>query len=205
MKLSRSARRRLGLLAALAPAYYVTVSALATLLAGRRYSSVRQTMSEMASPGARHPRVISAGFIGYGLLVQGLGPLLHRAAGGGWRGALLWALVGVYGAGGLVAGLFHVDSARRVAPRVDEHAVHGIAGRAGFSAVLALTLLAPALVRDRRGLRGWRAFSWAMFTATCALALPFESPLRRFRGVYQRGFFLTTMAWVFATALRLRR
>ena len=112
MRLSRAAARRLGLTAALAPFYYVVVGAVATLLGPKGYSSTAQTMSELAEPGAPRPHFISAAFMGYATLVQGLGPLLHREAGGGWRGRTLWGLVGVYGLGGFLAGVFREGSER---------------------------------------------------------------------------------------------
>ncbi len=205
MRLSRAAARRLGLTAALAPFYYVVVGAVATLLGPKGYSSTAQTMSELAEPGAPRPHFISAAFMGYATLVQGLGPLLHREAGGGWRGRTLWGLVGVYGLGGFLAGVFREGSEEEVLPGVDEDAVHGVAGRCSFAAILTLSVLTPLFFRKKPGWAGWRRFSYAMFAATSAFAFPFQADAwKGKRGLLQRGFFATTMAWVLATALKLR-
>ncbi len=204
---AKALRRRLALLAALAPPYYTAIATLATLLAPREYSSIKQTMSQLAAPGIPRPWIINAGFAGYGLLVQGLGPLLHREAGGGKRGRMLWALSALYGLGGLVAAKYPTRGDKRALPGVSQDAAHDIAGTTSFACILALAALTPRCLADRRGWpRRWRLFSYATFAATSALALPFH--LRIWpgkRGLLQRGFFATTMAWVLATALRLRR
>ncbi len=197
---------RLALLAALAPPYYLAVSAIATLLAPKEYRSSLHTMSQLAAPGVPHPRIINAGFIGYSALVQGLGPLLSREAGGGWRGRFLWGLVGAYGLGGILAGIFRAGSFRKVAPGVNENTAHRGASGLAFAAILGLMLLSPFALRPRSKWDRWGAFSRAMFAATCAFALPFHArSLRPRRGLLQRGVFATTMAWVFATSLKLRR
>ncbi len=193
------------LLAALAPPYFLVASAIATLLGPKGYRSASQTVSELAGPDAPHPGIISAGFVGYAALVQGLGPRLHREAGGGARGGLLWGLVGAYGLGGFLAGVFRTGSNRVVVGGVDENAVHGAGGHIAFGAISSLLGLAPFVLRGGRWGR-WRVFSWLMFGATCALGLLFGWPAqRRRRGIFQRGFFATTLAWVLATALKLSR
>lgn len=203
----KALRRRLALLAALAPPYYTVIATLSTLLAPRGYSSTEQTMSQLAAPGTPRRWLINAGFAGYGLLVQGLGPLLHREAGGGRRGRMLWALAALYGLGGLIAAKYPTRGRKRVLPGVSEDAAHDIAGTMSFACILGLAALTPRCLADRRGWpRRWRIFSYAMFAATSALALPFHLRIwPRKRGLLQRGFFATTMAWVVATALRLRR
>lgn len=200
-------RRRLALLAALAPPYYTAVATLATLFGPRGYSSTTQTMSQLAAPGTPRPWLINAGFAGYGLLVQGMGPLLHREAGGGRRGRMLWALSALYGLGGLVAAKYPTRGSKRALPGMSEDAAHDLAGTTSFLCILALSALTPRCLADRRGWpRRWRCFSYAVFAATAALALPFHLRIwPRKRGLLQRGFFATTMAWVVATALRLRR
>ncbi len=196
---------RLALLAALAPPYFIVTCVIATLFAPKGYRSASRTVSDLAGPDAPHPEIINAAFMGYAALVQGLGPRLHRAAGGGRRGRLLWGLVGAYGLGGLFAGAYRTGSRRKIVLSVDEHTLHGASGRVAFGAVLSLSLFAPFVLRGREWAR-WRVFSWLMFAATCALAVPYQAAvLRSRRGILQRGFFATTMAWVFATALTLAR
>ena len=194
-------------MAALAPPYFTTLGTIATILAPRGYSSTSQAMSRLAAPGTPHPRLINAGFAGYGLLVQGLGPLLHREAGGGRRGRVLWGLVVLYGLGGLVAAKYPTLSDKEVLPGISEDRAHDIAGTMSFASIIALSAVTPHLLGERPAWRGWWCcFSYGMFVVTAALALPFHLRIwPHKRGLLQRGFFATTMAWVLATALRLRK
>lgn len=205
--LPRSLRRGLASMAALAPPYFTTLGTLATLLAPRGFSSMSQAVSRLAAPGTPHPRIINAGFVGYGLLVQGLGPLLHREAGGGRRGRILWGLVAAYGLGGFIAAKYPTQSDKQVLPCISEDRAHDIAGTMSFMSIMSLAAVTPGYLDKRPAWRGWwRCFSYGMFAATAALALPFHLGIwPSKRGLLQRGFFATTMAWVLTTALRLRK
>jgi hypothetical membrane protein len=191
--------------AASAPLFFVASATVATLLTPG-YSSVRDTFSLLAGPGAPHPWVIAAGFAGYGLLVQPLGPLLHWLVGRGPRGAVLWALVAVYGAGGVLAAVFRDGHEGPVLWGVAEDLAHGAVARMGFAAIITLTLVVPAMVRSRAGWARWRRFSLLMGGLSLALVVPFQADAwPEGLGVLQRGFFATTLAWVLVTSLRLRR
>lgn len=190
---------------ALAPPVFVLSAVIATL-ATPGYSSVGATFSELARPGAPWGWLISAGFVGYGLLVQPLGPLLHAVAGRGWLARALWGLVVVYGAGAVLAGVFRDNHRNLVLWGVFEDTVHDMAARVGFAGILLLTLVVPWALRGQPSWRVWRRFSLVAGVLSAMLVLAFNvEAWPEGRGLLQRGFFLTTMSWVETTALWLYR
>ncbi len=207
MSLSSSIRRRLASMAVLAPLYYTSVTARAMRKAPPGYSSTQHTMSRLAARGTSSARLMNAAFAGYGVLVQGLGPLLHHEARGGKRGRALWGLVAIYGLGAVLAAKYPTRSERQVLPGITENSAHNIAGGMTLSSIGLLMALSPRALKERPAWCGWwRWFSYTMFAATCILTLPYYSRtwLRK-RGLFQRSIFVTTMTWVMTTALRLRK
>ena len=207
MSLSSSIRRRLASMAALAPLYYTSLAARAMSHAPPGYSSTKHTMSRLAAPGTQSSGLMNAGFAGYGVLVQGLGPLLHHEAGGGRRGRMLWGLVALYGLGAVLAAKYPTRSEKQVLPGISQNSAHNIAGGMTLVSIVSLMALSPGALRACPAGRGWwRWFSYAMLGATCILAVPYHLPFcLSKRGLFQRGLFVTTMTWVLTTALRLRR
>ena len=190
---------------ALAPPLFVASAAAATL-ATAGYDSVATTLSALAGPGAPHGWIIGAGFAGYAMLVQPIGPLLHALAGRGWLGRAVWALVAVYGAGALAAAVFRDGHPGPVLWGVGEDTVHGIVARVSFAGILLLMLVVPWALREEPSWRAWRRFSLGMALLSVALIVPFSlDAWPEGRGLLQRGFFLSTMAWVEVTSLRLFR
>ncbi len=190
---------------ALAPPVFVA-SAIAATLATPGYSSVDTALSALAGPGAPHAWIIGAGFAGYGMLVQPIGPLLHARVGGGRLGRAIWSFVVAYGAGAVAAAVFRTGHMGPVLWGVSEGAVHGAVARVSFAGILLLMVVVPWALRREPSWRSWRRFSLAMAVLSIALLVPFElDAWLEGQGLVQRGFFLSTMAWVEVTSLRLFR
>ena len=197
--------RVMALSGALAPPVFVASAAVATL-ATPGYSSVGTTLSGLAGPDATYGWLIGAGFAGYGMLVQPIGPLLYALAGRGWLGRAIWGLVVVYGTGGFLAAVFRDAHSRPVLWGVSENAAHDVVARVSFAGILLLTLVVPWALRREPSWRAWRRFSLAIAVLSATLIVPFQlDAWPEGRGLVQRGFFLTTMAWVEVTSLRLFR
>ena len=197
--------RVMALSGALAPPVFVASAAAATL-ATPGYSSVDTALSALAGPGAPYPWLIGAGFAGYGMLVQAIGPLLYALAGRGWLGKAIWGLVVAYGMGGVLAAVFRTAHSGPVLWGVSEGSVHSAVARVSFAGILLLMLVVPWALRREPSWRAWRRFSLAMAVLSAALLVPFElDAWPEGRGLVQRGFFLSTMAWVEVTSLRLFR
>ena len=190
---------------ALAPPVFVA-SAIAATLATPGYSSVDTALSALAAPGAPAGWLIGVGFAGYGMLVQAIGPLLYALVGRRRLGRAVWGFVMAYGAGAVLAAVFRTAHAGPVLWGVSEGAVHGAVARVSFAGILALMLIVPWALRRDPSWRTWRRFSLAIAVASVALLVPFElDAWPDGRGLVQRGFFLSTMAWVEVTSLRLFR
>lgn len=201
--MTTSVHRLMAMSAGSAPLFFLAFASVATLVTPS-YSSMRDTFSLLAGPGMPHPWVIAAGFAGYGVLVQPLGPLLHGLVGRGWRGALLWVLVVVYGAGGVLAAVFRDGYEGPVLWGVAEDLAHDVVARMGFAAIITLTLVVPAMLRARAGWERWRRFSLVIGGLSLLLVVPFQlDAWPDGLGLLQRGFFATTMAWVLVTSLRM--
>ena len=197
--------RVMALSGALAPPVFVASAAAATL-ATPGYSSVDTALSALAGPGAPAGWLLGVGFAGYGILVQPLGPLLYVLAGRGGLGRAVWGFVVAYGAGAVAAAVFRTAHAGPVLWGVDEGAVHGAVARVSFAGILLLMVVVPWALRRERSWRAWRRFSLAVAVLSVALLVPFElDAWPEGRGLVQRGFFLSTMAWVEVTSLRLLR
>lgn len=202
---TRAAARVMALGGALAPPVFV-VSAAAATLATPGYSSVDTALSALARPGAPAGWLIGVGFAGYGVLVQAIGPLLYALAGRGWLGRAVWGFVVAYGAGGVLAAVFRTAHADPVLWGISEGAVHGAVARVSFAGILLLMIVVPWALRRDPSWRAWRRFSLAIAAVSVALLVPFElDAWPEGRGLVQRGFFLSTMAWVEVTSLRLFR
>ena len=75
-----------------------------------------------------------------------------------------------------------------------------------FAGILLLMVVVPWALRREPSWRTWRRFSLTMAVLSVALLVPFElDAWPEGRGLVQRGFFLSTMAWVEVTSLRLFR
>ena len=190
---------------ALAPPVFVASAAAATL-ATPGYSSVDTALSALAGPGAPFGWLIGVGFAAYGTLVQPIGPLLYALAGRGRLGGAIWGFVVAYGTGGFLAAVFRTGHEGPALWGVSEGAVHGAVARVSFAGILLLMVVVPWALRREPSWRTWRRFSLAMAVLSVALLVPFElDAWPEGRGLVQRGFFLTTMAWVEVTSLRLFR
>ncbi|MEK9659862.1 MAG: DUF998 domain-containing protein [Chloroflexota bacterium] len=188
-----------------APVVFTVPATIATALTPG-HDPLRDAVSLLAGPGTPYPWLLNGSIIAYAILVQGLGPSLHRAAGGGRWGGALWALVACYGLGGLGAGIWRDAYTDGGWWLIDQNAMHDNAARIAFGAVLGLCALAPLALRHRSGWAGWARFSWAMAALSALAAVLFEMRVwPSIHGFFELCFFATTMAWVFVTGLRLRK
>ncbi|MEX2430539.1 MAG: DUF998 domain-containing protein [Dehalococcoidia bacterium] len=205
MTLSTHIQRRFALSGMLAPVTFTALAGAATFVTPD-YDLLSDTVSRLAAPGQPYWWLVNASFVIYCLLVQPLGPLLHSWAPSRIAGAVLWLLIVQYGLGSSLAAVFRVADDHVVIGTLTADNLHHIAARVGFVGILTLTLAAPLLLRGVSGhaarWRKWRRFSLAMGLLTVAFMLPFQLDLLpAWSGLLQRAFFVTTLLWVFGTAL----
>lgn len=189
-----------------APITFSLIATLATLFASG-YSSLQSPISELALQSHPYPWAIKFGFISYGLMVQGLGPGLAAATRGRGPRLALWSCLLVYGAGGVAAGWFITGGTATYALGVSEGDLHGFAAWVTLAAIFALMLTSAFAWKAQEEHRVMGRTSIALVGLTLVavlvfLAVPEDVGLR---GVFQRGFFITTMAWVLAASVHVRR
>ena len=196
--------RHMAMIVASAPLFFVAVSTVSTLIAPD-HNSLSDTMSMLTGPSIPHPWVFQFGVVGYALLIQCLGPLLYTQVGRGRHGALLWALVVIYGVAGILAAAFRDGYDASVLWHISEDTVHDFVARLSFSAVLLLIFFTPWTLRHQGRWHIWRCFSLAVGLLTIMLIIPFEVEIwPNYLGLIQRVLFATTLLWILVTAFILR-
>ena len=194
----------MAIIVASAPLFFVAVSTVSTLIAPD-HNSLSDTMSMLTGPSIPHPWVFQFGVVGYALLIQCLGPLLYTQVGRGRHGALLWALVVIYGVAGILAATFRDGYDASVLWHISEDTVHDFVARLSFSAVLLLIFFTPWTLRHQGRWHIWRCFSLAVGLLTIMLIIPFEVEIwPNYLGLIQRVLFATTLLWILVTAFILR-
>jgi hypothetical membrane protein len=193
-------------IAAAAPLVFLVFSTAATL-AAQNYSSLQSPISALAESTQPHSWIINTGFITYGLMVQGLGFVLYASTDRRSFQLLLSSLVILYGSGGIAAGIFVTGETNIVAFGLTEGDLHGASSWITLSAVLVL-MAAGAFVQPLGGgSSAIRKVSLAMLVLTLAAVIQFSVTPSGMApsGLFQRGFFATTMLWVFVSSLHLGR
>ena len=189
--------------AALAPVVF-TVTFVAATLRTPGYSHMTDTVSALATVGRPHASLASASFIAYGTLVLPLGYAFARAMGARGRrglGLVLLALFALYGLSDMLAGVFTDDL-----PGVSttEGIAHDIIARVGFSAITAIMFVFIWAARDMPEFRALTRFARAMAVLTILFGVLFLMGVwEEGRGVWQLGFFGTTLGWVQVSSVRL--
>jgi len=191
------------ILAAGAPLVFLMTGTTATLLTPG-YSSLSSPISALADPQGPYPRLISVGFIAYGSMVQGLGLAFYASSNRQFTKLTLGALVLLYGIGGIAAGIFVTGQTEIVAFGLSEGDLHGGAAWVTLGAIMSL-MAAGVFVRPLGGDSSkLRKGSLTLLLLTASAVLAFVlTPEFAFSGLLQRGFFVTTMVWVFISAIHI--
>jgi hypothetical protein len=181
------------------------------------YSAWRNFVSQLATGDGGWVQV--ANFLAYGLLVLGFAVGLRRALGSGRASVAAPILVGLYGLGLIVAGLFVTDPALGYPPgAADVHTthgmIHGLAGLAVFTILPAACFVMAWRFSENRGDTVWAIYSFltGLLIVVCFIASTAVSTLDQVgtwpnapTGLLQRIAIIGGWAWVALVALRLTR
>lgn len=186
----------------LAPLVFTIASVTATI-GTPGYSSTSQTLSQLGTFGTVQAWVFNAGATAYALLVQPLGWLFFIGQSGTRIRYLMFFLVVIYGTGVGLAGVFISGSDHLVFGGLTADIIHGTGARLGFTAITILIFSHGfGLGISRRP----SLFSIAIGIATVLFAIPFAMRWwPSVEGLFQRGFFTTTMLWIFVVSLTIIR
>ena len=202
--------RWLLLCGALAPLMMVAFLIVAGLLTPG-YSHVADTVSQLGADGRPHPEVMNAGFIAYGLLINGFAYGLYRQLGRGKGAKAIWVSLGISGAGLLLAGIFHVDPKMLGAPPADspvtlEGGLHAGFAQVAFLAFAVAIMIFAWTVSLDPAWRGFTGMSLAVVFLYSVVAVMFWSDVAvSIEGALQRSFFGIAVVWVEAVSLRSLR
>ena len=202
---SEEARRleRIAVVALVGLAFFAATASLLPLVS--EYSFSADYISELAIGRYGHLQTVAFFAAGLGTLALAVGA--REATNGSWGSRLGSVLVGLYGVGAILAGIFptdEIDPAGHVGSPTSVGAVHIVASLLAFVLGIAgMFVLSRTFKRDAR----WRAF-WplSLVLAFAALvgfivAVPSEGP---WVGLIQRIFIGTIILWQVLVAFRLR-
>ena len=192
--------------AAAAPVVFLVAGTAATI-AAPGFNSIESPISALADPTRPYSWIISIAFITYGLMVQGLGFTLYVSTDRLFAKVMLPALIFLYGSGGVAAGIFVTGGANIVVFGFSEGDLHGMAAWTTLLAIM--MLMAPGAFAQALGGESAviRKVSLALFvlTAIAAIAFIIMPAELGLRGLLQRTFFGTTMAWVFISSMHVAK
>jgi hypothetical membrane protein len=203
---SHQEARRLGLLASVTIVGLAFFAATALLLPiVSEYSLTADYISELAI--GRYGYLQTAAFFAAGLGTLSLAVGVREATRGSWGSGLGSALVGLYGVGLILAGIFptdKIDPAGRVVLPTSAGTVHMVASALAFVLVIAgMFVLSRTFKRDARWQPIW---PWSLVLALATLigvivAAPSEGP---WVGLIQRSYIGTIILWQVFVAFWLR-
>ena len=145
--------------------------------------------------------LMTAGFLGYALMIQALGPLLFINAHSKHLGIVIWVLVFIYGVSGIFASVYKDASTEGTVWALSEGSMHDLASRIGFFAILIVVILSIKAMNKNINTNTWKLFSATIVILTIGFAMSFGFHLLpNHMGLMQRGFFITIMLWIFVTS-----
>jgi hypothetical membrane protein len=196
--------RRLQLIAAgtiVGLAFFSATALLLPLVS--EYSFTADYISELAM--GRYGYLQTAAFFAVGGSSLALAVGIHVATKGSWGSRIGSAFLGLYGLGGVLAGIFptdEVDAAGRVVSPTSVGSVHMVVAALAFVfGIVGMFVLSRTFKRDAR----WRAYwPWSLVLAVIALVGFFVQSELPWVGLSQRIFVGTITLWLVLVAIRLR-
>lgn len=191
-------------MAVFGPAWYIALTVMLGML-WPGYDPVRQTQSELGAVGAPHATVMNIlGFGGLGLTTVAFAVLITaRVASTPWRTAVGAALVAA-SAGLLLVAAFPCDpGCVDVTPTGQTHGT--VSAMAAIGLPVAVALCAGALRHDARFGTAWLVAAAMIGSVSLAAGPLIASDGVPAPGLLQRAAMWIPIAWMAATAWRLRR
>ena len=170
------------------------------------YSHLSETVSQLGVRGRPHPEVINAGFIVYGLLINGFAYGLYRQLRRHRGAKTIWLLLAISGVGILLSGIVHADWEGLDAATTLEGTVHSVFAQVAFFAFAIQIIVFARIVYLKPVWRGFTQLSVAIVVVDLVLSLMFLMEVSRsVEGALQRSFLGLSLVWVEAVSLRSLR
>ena len=170
------------------------------------YSHVSETVSQLGAQGRPHPEVMNTGFIVYGLQINCLAYGLYRWLGRHTGAKMVWLLLGAYGTGVLLSGIFQDDSKALGTPATLEGTLHSVFAMVAFFALVIAMVMFARIVYFYPAWRNIALLSLVIALLNLALSLMFLMEVfGSVEGLLQRFFYVISLVWVEAVSLRCLR
>jgi len=170
------------------------------------YSHLSETVSQLGAQGRPHPEVMNAGFIIYGLLINGFAYSLYRRLERHTGAKTVWLLLGIYGTGVLLSGIFQDDSKALGTVATMQGTMHSVFAMIGFFALVIGMVVFARIVYLNPAWRGFMQFSIAIAVLNLVLSLMFLIEVfGPVEGLLQRAFYAISLVWVEVVSLRSLR
>jgi hypothetical membrane protein len=193
---TRRLERAVASACAVAPVAVVATIALATRMTPS-YSSVSDTLSQLAVAGRPHPEMIGGGLLAAGMMLLGFAWTLHRRIVDRTRANRIGVSIAVAGVAVVGAAIVRDDPNGPHGPATVAGAIHGsLASLAFLSLILALFTFARA-TRAERGQRRLADLSVRIGVACAIIGVIFEiQVVQQVEGLLQRIFIALFVVWM---------
>jgi drug/metabolite transporter (DMT)-like permease len=177
------------------PVVVATIVAATRLTPG--YSSISETLSQLAVDGRPHPRIVAAGLVVAALMLEGFAWALGRRLADRARGTRIAVLIAVAGVAVAAAAFIHDDPNVPHGPATASGAIHGgLASVAFGSLIVALFLFVRALRVEPVASRV-AAYSMRIGVVCAVVGTIFEiQVVQSIEGLLQRVFVSLFIVWI---------
>ncbi|MBI2830076.1 MAG: DUF998 domain-containing protein [Chloroflexi bacterium] len=188
-----------------APLLLATVILVAGLLTPG-YNPLSETVSRLAIDGRPYSVLVNAGFVAYGILINGFAYGLYQRIKFYLYARFVWLLLAMYGIGMLLIGIFH-DTSKGPGTSINPGtALHGVFSLTAVLALVSGIAAFSVLTYKTPAWRGFCRLSRAIILLILLLSLVSHTDaLKVTEGLWQRLTHLVLLTWVEFAALRALR
>ena len=178
---------------------------LATVL-NPGYSNISETVSQLGIKGRPHPEVMNAGFIFYGLLINGFAYSLYLRLGKSKGAKLVWFMLAMHGLSIILTGTFQANPDTPESVSMLENTMHQFFAQLGFWSLTVGVLIFGRAVRLKSSWRGFRQFSIAVVAFNLLSGLLFMMEFsEQIEGLLQRSIYAVSLFWIEIVSMRSLR
>ena len=186
----------------IAPLVVVLFMVIAWLLTPG-YSHLSETVSQLGANGKPHPEVMNTGFILFGILVNCFAYGLYRKLGRGRGAKAVWVLLGIFGTGIILSGIFQSDLGPEMFTSLED-TLHSVFSTIAFFGLQIGMVVFARIVYFNPSWHTFALISLSIAVLNVVLSLVFLLEIsNQVEGVLQRMFYGTSVLWLEMVALRL--
>jgi hypothetical membrane protein len=167
------------------------------------YNHLSETVSQLAAPGRPHPEIIAAGFVLYGVLINGFALYMYRCLGNHTGARVVWLLLGIHGIGIILSAVFTDDPKTPYTIVTLTGILHDAVSSISFLALMAVIWMLARITYQDPAWRGFARFSIGVGVLGLVLSLMFVIDIfNPVEGLLQRTFYFMSLIWIEVLSLR---